>query len=166
MQKNKGFTLIELMVTIAVLGIIATLATPSFGNLIQKRKLETETRKLAFILSDLRSKATVLRKEVKLVFGTGDSTATTIYWMPSDSDIVLDTTSADVYFTQVEFTVLGQPKQKIIQIPNPDPSGTPAQIDKVLPLKFTLCNSKIKESRTLNVSLNGTVSDIVSGVCA
>ena len=51
MKKNKGFTLIELMVTIAVLAIVAMMAAPSFGDLIAKRKLDAETRGLSFVLS-------------------------------------------------------------------------------------------------------------------
>jgi len=35
MQKNRGFTLIELMVTIAVLAIVASIAAPTFGDLLQ-----------------------------------------------------------------------------------------------------------------------------------
>lgn len=41
MQKEKGFTLIELMVTIAVLAIVASIAAPSFGNLLIKENLKT-----------------------------------------------------------------------------------------------------------------------------
>jgi prepilin-type N-terminal cleavage/methylation domain-containing protein len=33
MGKNRGFTLIELMVTIAVLAIIAMMAAPAFSNM-------------------------------------------------------------------------------------------------------------------------------------
>lgn len=35
MKKNKGFTLIELMVTIAVLAIVAMMAAPSFIKLVR-----------------------------------------------------------------------------------------------------------------------------------
>ena len=38
MQKNKGFTLIELMITIAVLAIIATMAAPSFSQMLNRNE--------------------------------------------------------------------------------------------------------------------------------
>ena len=37
-KKNHGFTLIELMVTIAVMAIIATMAAPSFNNNLSSMK--------------------------------------------------------------------------------------------------------------------------------
>ncbi len=71
MQKNNGFTLIELIVTIAVMAIIATIAAPSFGNLIEKRKLDAETRELSFVLSEARAQATTLRLNITFKFQHG-----------------------------------------------------------------------------------------------
>ena len=39
MKKIQGFTLIELMVTIAVLAIIAMMAAPTFGDMLDKQNL-------------------------------------------------------------------------------------------------------------------------------
>ncbi len=36
-KKNQGFTLIELMVTIAVMAIIAMMAAPSFGDMVPNK---------------------------------------------------------------------------------------------------------------------------------
>lgn len=36
-RKEQGFTLIELMVTIAVMAIIAMMAAPSFGDLVARK---------------------------------------------------------------------------------------------------------------------------------
>ncbi|QQN87819.1 prepilin-type N-terminal cleavage/methylation domain-containing protein [Acinetobacter variabilis] len=67
-QKNKGFTLIELMVTIAVLGIIATIAAPSFIEIIRKNELNQETQHLIFLLQEARSDAIFTRssKQIKI----------------------------------------------------------------------------------------------------
>ncbi|OTG80692.1 pilus assembly FimT family protein [Acinetobacter sp. ANC 4648] len=64
MQKNKGFTLIELMVTIAVLAIIATMAAPSFNRLILSQKLNSNTRTLVGAFNLAKSQASVMKRTV------------------------------------------------------------------------------------------------------
>lgn len=54
---SPGFTLVELMVTIAILGILATLATPMFGSLIQKNRVDAVSAELTHLLQYARSEA-------------------------------------------------------------------------------------------------------------
>lgn len=42
-QRFKGFTLVEMMVTVAVLVIVVAIAVPSFNTLIAKSRADTET---------------------------------------------------------------------------------------------------------------------------
>ncbi|EOR02439.1 GspH/FimT family pseudopilin [Acinetobacter tandoii] len=64
MRTNRGFTLIELMVTIAVLAIIATMAAPSFGNLVVRQKLNGNARDFITTLNQAKSQAALLRTTV------------------------------------------------------------------------------------------------------
>ena len=41
-KKNKGFTLIELIIVIAVIGIVAAIAVPKFGNIQQDAKIKAD----------------------------------------------------------------------------------------------------------------------------
>ena len=64
MRKNQGFTLIELMVTIAVFAIIVMMAAPSFGNMVTKQKLNRDTRALVSAFNLAKSQASVLKRSV------------------------------------------------------------------------------------------------------
>ena len=61
MLKIKGFTLIELMVTIGIMAIIATLAAPSFGNMLTNQKLKKTTVEMKIKLQEARSRALLTR---------------------------------------------------------------------------------------------------------
>lgn len=56
-MRNRGFTLIELMVTVAVLAIGLTIALPSFRAVIQSNRVATSTNELIAALSFARSEA-------------------------------------------------------------------------------------------------------------
>ncbi|MFV8836658.1 GspH/FimT family pseudopilin [Aquisalimonas sp.] len=57
MHKEKGFTLIELMVTVAVMGVLLTLGIPGFQYLMQSNHMSTQTNELVTGLATARSEA-------------------------------------------------------------------------------------------------------------
>ena len=57
MQSSRGFTLIELMVTIAVLAVILSFAVPSFQDLIRSNRTQTQTNLLTNAFNLARSEA-------------------------------------------------------------------------------------------------------------
>lgn len=63
MRKIRGFTLIEVMVAIAILGIVATIAAPSFENLIIKQNLKSTSYHMRDILKEAKSRAILNRNE-------------------------------------------------------------------------------------------------------
>ena len=64
MNKNKGFTLIELMVTLAIFAIIAAMAAPSFGKMVTRQKLNSNTRAFVSAFNLAKSQAATLRASV------------------------------------------------------------------------------------------------------
>lgn len=54
---QEGFTLVELMVTIAVMAIIALMAAPSFTKTIRKNELIVDTSNFVNLLTETRSEA-------------------------------------------------------------------------------------------------------------
>jgi len=62
-QSNKGFTVIELMVTIAVVAILLSVAVPSFWTFIQSNRVTAQANELVTALGFARSEA-VKRGEI------------------------------------------------------------------------------------------------------
>jgi type IV fimbrial biogenesis protein FimT len=76
MKKQSGFTLIELMVTIAIAVILITSAVPGFQSFIQNNRLSTTTHQLVTSLNLARSEAVKRGKQVTVCKSDNSSTCT------------------------------------------------------------------------------------------
>jgi type IV fimbrial biogenesis protein FimT len=56
--RRRGFTLVELMIGLAVLAVLATLALPSMGSALQRHRLRAAAEHLAADLTEARFEAT------------------------------------------------------------------------------------------------------------
>jgi type IV fimbrial biogenesis protein FimT len=82
----KGFTLIELMVTIAVLGVLLGLGVPAFGRLIAANRMATQTNEFNAGLQLARSEAIRRGQSVAMRSMAGDLGFETGWRVFTDSD--------------------------------------------------------------------------------
>jgi len=74
-QSNKGFTLIELMITVAILGILATVALPQYQDYISRTSRSDATKALQRMADAqeqfvLRNNASSYTTDVSLIGGS------------------------------------------------------------------------------------------------
>lgn len=74
MKKQSAFTLIELMVTIAILAIIATLAAPNLSQMLHNTKVNTSSGDILSFLQQSRTEAIRFGKTVT-VCGSSDGSS-------------------------------------------------------------------------------------------
>lgn len=64
MTRFKGFTLVELMVVVALVAITAAIAIPNFANLIRNNQVQGKADELVALLQYARSEAVTTRRSV------------------------------------------------------------------------------------------------------
>lgn len=65
-NRGKGFTLYELLISIALTALILTLAAPSFQSLIERNSISVEATKILSLLSYVRTEAIKRNSSVSL----------------------------------------------------------------------------------------------------
>ena len=78
---SKGFTLVEMMIVVAVMGILAGIAAPNFQTYMAQRRLNGAARQVMTDLMEARMKAVSLNQKVKVSFGSNH-----IYQIWNDAD--------------------------------------------------------------------------------
>lgn len=71
MNKSQGFTIIELMVAIAVAGVLLSVAVPSFQNIARNNAVRAATNDLIATINLARQQSMSMRSEVSITPATG-----------------------------------------------------------------------------------------------
>jgi type IV fimbrial biogenesis protein FimT len=88
LKSSRGLTLVELIIVVAIVGILAGAAGPGFGNFLAEKTVTSETRRIIGALKLARSEARARGATVTLARDSGQDWSGPI-------DIYTDTTSAN-----------------------------------------------------------------------
>lgn len=160
MKKQRGFTLIELMVVIAIAAIMASLAAPSFSDFINRTRLTSTMSQLSSDLNRARSEA-IKRNSWVLVCARGTDTACGASWgngwlvcYDGNQDGACDATSATnpnpiALHQAISPNLAFNPPPAVATIRfNPNGTGGPGTLKLV----------SGTESRTANIAVTGNIS--------
>ncbi len=160
-KRNYGFTMVELLITLAVAGIIAAIALPNFQNFIKDNRLKTRTSEMVSQLQLARSEAAKQKMRVTICTSTNGSACTAgtdwdkgwIVWTDKNSNAGIDPDS-EILKTERES------KQAVVINAGSDtldylPDGT-----AITPgggaIQFTFCDDRTAESgRQITIALTG-----------
>ena len=104
-NRKAGFTLLELMVTLAIIGLMAAIAAPSFSKSVPRAKLRRATYQIANDLKLARLKCISGNHGTRITFDTANNTYTRYLdtnrdgtFAAGEADIVNRTLSSGISF--------------------------------------------------------------------
>lgn len=153
-RKEQGFTLIELMITIAILAIIATMAAPSMGNLLEKQRFQKKERDLLSIFAQTKSQAILKRTNVTLdINSTAGNTDTSMNWdNGTNVDLTIQTLAVNQTLGSYSGTSLIFDKNGLVSSLNQD-------------ALISLCNTKLGIKKQLVLTKLGSAYTKPEGTC-
>ncbi|MCK0506284.1 GspH/FimT family pseudopilin [Aromatoleum anaerobium] len=157
----RGFTLIELMVAIAILGIVLGLGMPAFNSAIQNNRATSATNDLVTALQLARSEAVKRRQDIVVCRRNGDGDACAngtdwaVGWLvqgPQEQD--------DGTVVQITIQVWDPPHGRAI-LTGPNAGITfqqNGQASREVDFSVVFKDCSGNEKRTINVKTTGRVS--------
>lgn len=91
-RHSKGFTLTEMMVTVAIMAIVATIAAPSFVSMIRNNRIATAANDVLSAMQLARSEAIKQRRPITVCAGSDACTDSTDWsggWLVTSPDSVI-----------------------------------------------------------------------------
>ena len=93
--KSFGFSLVELMVGIVIVGILVTLAMPSFQDVLRNSEVRNAAESITNGLQRARAEAVARNAKVQFVLGTGSSWTVDYVVKPIATDPPIDSRSSN-----------------------------------------------------------------------
>ena len=153
---SSGFTLIELMVTVAVLAIIVGIAAPNISNQLANQRVKSTTATLANALKEAKVESILRRQNITVIY-TSTSTPKTIKLQAGSDDISTYNLSDKSTVTQ---TITPSTVTSIVFQPN-------KKIANNATIVYTVCDSGSNSETPKQISLTNiaNVNVVNAGSC-
>ncbi|MEE9494788.1 MAG: GspH/FimT family pseudopilin [Gammaproteobacteria bacterium] len=114
MKKHHGFTLVELMITIAIAAIVMTIAVPSFNTTIQNSRITTQTNEMVSAINLARMEAIHRGTNVSLCASSNQSSCTgsndwSVGWIVYEDSVAAGATTTVAEVIRVWGAMEGSP---------------------------------------------------------
>ena len=150
---SSGFTLIELMVTIAVLAIIVSIAAPSISTQLANQRVKSTTATLVNALKEAKAESIIRRQNVTLSYNNGsDPRVITLTASDSKASVIATynyAAQSTIQPSSSTTTVIFEPSKRVT-------TGR----------TFTICDSNnVASPRQIVVSAIANVTSQIGGTC-
>lgn len=98
---SKGFTLLELIVALALAGIIFSIAIPSFSNFISRQKIATDVNEIISILRISRSQSIKSRKITNLTLSNTEKDGWQILVLSDGKTDIYNSEDSSIVFSNI-----------------------------------------------------------------
>ena len=147
---SAGFTLIELMVTVAIMAIIVSIAAPNISNQLANQRVKSTTATLVNALKEAKVESLIRRQNVTLSFNNSSSPRI-IELKDSSSKLIAS------YNYDAKSTLKQSPSIAIVFEPSKRVTSA---------VTYTICDSNTAASpRQVSVSTVGNISNKIGGTC-
>ncbi|MDN3447207.1 prepilin-type N-terminal cleavage/methylation domain-containing protein [Psychrobacter sp. APC 3281] len=146
---SSGFTLIELMVTIAVLAIIMSIAAPNISTQLANQRVKSTAATLANALKEAKAESIIRRQNITLSYDN-DSNPKVITISGSEVNPIANYSYNDESeIVSVPETITFEPSKRVTAI-----------------VTYTVCDSNTSvQPRVISVSRVANITDQIGGSC-
>ena len=153
---SSGFTLIELIVTIAVMGIIASIAAPNITIQLANQRVKSTTATLNNALREAKTESVIRRQAITVTIDNKDTSSGTLVLTDAKSNLI------GTYTYDTKSTISGKDsdnKDKSTSLFSPDKTTDKEVV-------YTVCDNNTSASpRQIEVSKMAAINIKLGGTC-